>query len=83
MTLSYQMIIWTILLTSDLYHSYRMNIVTMVKLRTDRQTDTGEFRFLDPILNSLGNMSYKPSIKHISEHRKFFKRIIHLSANLI
>ncbi len=40
-----------------------MNIVTMVRLRTDgqtdrqtdRQTDTGEFRFLDPILNSLGN----------------------------
>ncbi len=55
MTLGYQMLIWTILLNSQLYHSYRMNIVTMVKLRTDRQTDTGEFRFLDPILNSLGN----------------------------
>ncbi len=56
MTLSYQMIIWTILLNSYLYHSYRMNILTMVQLQIDRRTDTGEFRFLDPSLNSIGNI---------------------------
>jgi hypothetical protein len=46
-------LLYTFLVT--LYHSYLMNIVTIVRLRREGQTDTGEFRFLDPILNSLGN----------------------------
>ncbi len=47
--------------------------------QTDRQTDTGEFRFLDPILNSVGNSifwiyKFHDTISHLSRKnpkRKF------------